>query len=121
MAERKIMTKAIFTKELLAENNKAMTPDNYVILKSRLWNVGTLPESKMPIKGLVVLYNKKISFLFPDIALTITIKHGALFNLIDTMFETIFLFSEKVEHPWGKPSSSQEQIPQQATEEDIYY
>jgi hypothetical protein len=87
--------------------------------------IRTLPEEKLPMKGLFVLYNDKISFLFPDIKLTITIKHGALFHLIDTMFETIFAFAEKVENTWdafvGKIEKKKETKPQKATEEDIYY
>ena len=126
MTKRKILTKAIFTQELLAETNRGITPDNYETLKSRKWDVRTLPEDKLPMRGLFVIYNKKISFLFPDIALTITIKHNALFHLIDTMFETIFAFSQKVEQPWdefvGKTEKKEDKTkPQKATEEDIYY
>lgn len=124
MAERKIMTKAIFSKELLADINKSITPENYQLLASRAWDIRTLPETSMPIKGLVCLYNKKISFLFPEVALTITIKHAALFHLLDTMFETIFSFAEEADNPWGKTSkkdSPAKQVPQKATEEDLYY
>lgn len=100
VAERKIVTKAIFTKELFADIHQAITPENYAILKRRMWNIRTLPENILPIKNMVLLYNNKLSFLFPEISLTITIKHPALFNLLDTMFETIFTFGERVENPW---------------------
>lgn len=124
MAERKIMTKAIFTQELLSDINKTITPENYNILGGRMWNIRTLPEERMPINGLVLLYNNKLSFLFPDVALTITIKHSALFHLLDTMFETIFSFAQMAENPWGKENkkcSPTKQVPQKATEEDLYY
>ncbi|MFA7319019.1 MAG: helix-turn-helix domain-containing protein [Parcubacteria group bacterium] len=101
VAERKILTKAIFTEEILFDIKKSITPENYRILSDRMWNIRTLPEANLPIKGLVVLYNNKISFLFPDVALTITIRHPALFRLIDTLFETIFTFAKKAENPWG--------------------
>lgn len=101
MAERKIITKAIFTKELLADVNKSITPQNFNLIKKRMWNIRTLPEDLIPIKNLVLLYNKKLSFLFPEISLTITIKHPALFNLVDILFETIFNFAEKIDNPWG--------------------
>lgn len=101
MLERKILTKAIFTKELLSDINKSITPENYQVLAGRMWDIRTLPETSMPIKGLVLLYNNKLSFLFPNVALTITIKHSALFHLLDTMFETIFSFAEKTEDPWN--------------------
>jgi len=100
MAERRILTKAIFTKELLSDIEGSIKPENYDILGKRMWDIRALPEKSMPIKSLVVLYNKKISFLFPEISLTITIRHSALFNLIDTLFEMIFSFAEKVESPW---------------------
>ena len=125
MIERKIVTKAIFTNELMSDIGGSITPENYNILGDRLWNIRTLPEAKMPIKGLVLLYNEKLSFLFPEIALTITIKHSALFHLLDTMFETIFSFAEPAENPWGKKGAKKDsptnQVPQKATEEDLYY
>lgn len=102
LAERKIVTKAIFTKELFADINQSIAPENYALLQKRMWNIRALPESTLPIKNLVILYNDKLSFLFPEISLTITIKHAALFNLIDTLFETIFTFAEKIENPWGQ-------------------
>jgi len=102
LAERKIITKAIFTKELFADINQSIVPENYALLQKRMWNIRALPEATLPIKNLVILYNDKLSFLFPEISLTITIKHSALFNLIDTLFETIFTFAEKIENPWGQ-------------------
>lgn len=125
MAERKIMTKAIFTQELLSDIHESVTPENYSILGDRMWDIRTLPEISMPIKGLVLLYNGKLSFLFPEVALTITVKHSALFHLLDTMFETIFSFAQVAENPWqksgAKKSPREQQKPQKATEEDLYY
>ncbi len=124
MSKKKIVTKAIFTKEIMDDINKSITPENYNILGDRLWDIRTLPEASIPIKGLVLLYNNKLSFLFPEVALTITIKHSALFHLLDTMFETIFSFAQTAENPWGKQSkkdSPTKQVPQKATEEDLYY
>ena len=77
-------------------------PENYAVLGNRMWDIRTLPEKNMPLKGLVILYNSKLSFLFPDVALTITIKHPAIFGIIDTLFETIFNFAEKTSSPWAK-------------------
>jgi len=100
MAERDIITKAIFTKELLSDISKSITPKNYSILKKRKWNIRTIFEDALPIKNLILLYNKKLSFMFPELSMTITIKHPALFHVIDTLFETIFSFAETVENPW---------------------
>lgn len=121
MVERKIITKAIFTDELLSDINSSITPENYGILKNRKWNVRKISASALPIKNFVLLYNNKLSFMFPEISLTITIRHIALFNLFDTLFETIFSFSEQVDNPWGKPPTANKQTPQKATEEDLYY
>lgn len=100
MAERKILTKAIFTREIFADINKSITPENYKLLNDRMWDIRTMDGARLPIKNLVILYNNKLSFLFPEISLTITIKHAALFGLIDTLFETIFSFGDRVENPW---------------------
>ena len=63
--------------------------------------------------------------MFPEISMTITIRHAALYYVLDTLFETIFNLAEKVENPWGKPDEKEMQSsnkkPQKATEEDIYY
>ena len=125
IVERKIVTKAIFTKEILSDINKSITPENYSIVKKRMWNIRALPEDVLPIKNLVVLYNDKISFMFPEISMTITIRHAALYYVFDTLFETIFNFAEKVENPWGNKDRNDKsemlQKPQKATEEDLYY
>jgi sugar-specific transcriptional regulator TrmB len=125
MAERKIITKGIYTKELLSDINKSITPENYNLVQKRLWDMHTLPESALPIKNLVVLYNNKISFMFPEISMTITIRHSALYYVFDTLFETIFNLSEKIENPWGGKDKNNKsemlQKPQKATEEDLYY
>lgn len=100
MIKQRIVTKAVFTTELLLDLKQSVTPENYRIFGKRLWDIRVIPEEKMPMKGLVLIYGQKISFLFPETALTITIRHAALFHLIDTMFETIFAFGERVESPW---------------------
>lgn len=126
MTERKILTKAIFTSELLSDISKSVTPENYSILKKRRWDVHVIPEDLLPIKNFILLYNGKLSFMFPEISMTITINHAGLYYVIDTLFETIFSFTEKVENPWdykggGSENVSKIQKPQKATEEDIYY
>jgi hypothetical protein len=126
MNERKILTKAIFTKGLLSDVKKSVTPQNFDVLKGRKWDIRTIDEEKLPMKGLVVLYNKKLSFLLPDVALTITIKHAGIFHLVDMLFEGLFSFAEQAENPWEKfvganKEMSDKQKPQKATEEEIYY
>lgn len=101
IAKRNILTKAIFTEELMVSAKKSLTPQNYNLVKKRMWNIRTLPESSLPIHNLIILYNHKISFLFPEISLTITIKHRELFKLIDTLFETVFMFAKNSSDPWG--------------------
>lgn len=115
MRQRKILTKAIFTEELLLDINKSITPENYAVLKQRRWNIRTIPEKALPIQNFVVLYNKKLSFMFPEISMTLTIRHPLLYHIFDTMFETIFSFCKPVDNPWDSMR------PQKATEEDIYY
>jgi len=102
IVERKILTKAIFTEELVAQINKSLTQENYSLVQKRMWDIHVLPEEKLSIKNLILLYNDKVSFLFPEISLTITIKHKTLFGIIDTLFETIFGLAHKVDNPWGQ-------------------
>ena len=100
--EKKILTRAIFTEELVAQINRAINKENYSIVQKRMWDIHVLPEEKLSIKNLILLYNDKVSFLFPEISLTITIKHKTLFGIINTLFETIFGLAHKVDNPWGK-------------------
>jgi len=100
--ERKILTKGIFTEELFTQVSKTTNAENFSLMGKRMWDIHTLPEEKLSIKNLILLYNDKVSFLFPEISLTITIKHKALFGIIDTLFETIFGLAQKVDNPWGQ-------------------
>lgn len=105
MTERQITTKAIFTQELLSSINKSITPKNYEILKKRKWDIHTISENKLPIKNFVVLYNNKLSFMFPEISMTITIRHSMLFHVVNTLFETIFLLTQPATDPWNSKRS----------------
>ena len=102
IVERNILTKAIFTEELVAQINKSLTQENYSLVQKRMWDIHVLPEEKMGIKNLILIYNNKTSFLFPEISLTITIRHKTLTFLINTLFETIFGLAHKVDNPWGE-------------------
>jgi sugar-specific transcriptional regulator TrmB len=101
IVNKKLLTKAIFTREMLENVNQSMTPKNYKIVKKRMWNIRTLSEEQIPLKNLVMLYNNKCAFLFPETSLVITIKHKGIYDILDTLFETVFSFSEKIIDPWG--------------------
>jgi len=86
----------------VAQINRAINKENYSIVQKRMWDIHVLPERKTSIKNLILLYNDKVSFLFPEISLTITIKHKTLFGINQHPFETIFGLAHKIDNPWGK-------------------
>jgi len=100
LVKKKIIAKALFSSELLADAKTYMTKANYNALSERMWNLRVLPEDKMPIDNLILSYGNKVAFLTPDRKLTVVIKESSIVNMINVMFEIIFGFAEKVEMPW---------------------
>jgi hypothetical protein len=103
IAERKIMTKALFTEETLLIPAKHLGKKAMQLIGQRIWNIHTLPEEKFPLKYLFFIYGNRVAILFPKNALVIKIQHDAISELFKVMFNTLYDFGRPVVNPW-KPT-----------------
>lgn len=97
MVEKKIETKAIFTEESLSVPSYELSPENLRLDKSRIWHIRSLPQSILPLQNLALIYGNRVSFLFPEVSLVLTIRHHGLVLVIEAMFDALFNFGKKVE------------------------
>jgi len=99
--QKKIITKALFTTELISNIKNQTTPSSYNKISERMWNMKSLEEDQLSVDNLILLYSSKVAFLTPDNSLVVIIQHKSIVNMINVLFETIFDFAEKVKSPWG--------------------
>ncbi|MFW0838041.1 MAG: helix-turn-helix domain-containing protein [Candidatus Komeilibacteria bacterium] len=98
--QKRIITKALFTNELINTVRKQMSHSSYKKFSDRMWNMRLLKENQLPVDNLILLYNSKVAFLTPDNSLVVIIQHKNIVNMINVLFETIFGFADAVENPW---------------------
>ncbi len=97
LIERKITARGIFTEEALQIARRDMGKDSFELLSKRLQETKTLPQNILSIKNLAMAYNDKVSFLFPDTALVLTIKNKKLNEFFTAMFDGLFYIANPVE------------------------
>ena len=102
IVEKNILTNALFTKEMLEDIEKNITPQNYELISKRLWRIHSLPEKSLPVNNLILIYSDKVAFLTPDNMLAIIIKHKSVTNILSALFDTIFNLTEPAKAPWSK-------------------
>lgn len=95
-AERKIITRAVFTEESIDILNKELTDKNFATLRTRIWQLKSLPASLLPFQQLMFMYGEKTAFMFPESSLVMTIKHKDIAEAMLAMFEGLFNFSKDV-------------------------
>lgn len=101
IADRKILTRAIFTRESIELPVKGLSLENKRLLQSRLWDLRSLPESSMPLEHLVMIYGNKAAFFLPEMKLLFTLEHVGIVGILKAMFETIRRFAKPVDGGWN--------------------
>ncbi len=89
IVDRKILTRAVFTEESMMLPRRNFSDENKKLLRSRLWDLRTLPESSMPLDHLLMMYGDKAVFFIPSSKLLFTIGHSGIVGILKAMFETI--------------------------------
>jgi sugar-specific transcriptional regulator TrmB len=102
IVERKIMTKALFTDEVISIPNNHLSKSALKLIGQRVWNIHTLPEDKFPLKDLFFIYGNRVAILFPKEKLVIKIQHDAIAALFKVMFNTLYEFGKPIANPWVK-------------------
>ncbi|MFA6429485.1 MAG: helix-turn-helix domain-containing protein [Patescibacteria group bacterium] len=100
MAERRIITKGIFTDESLRIPKTDLPQESRAALGGRIFHLHTLPEASLPFEQLLCIYGDKVAFLFPEQALIITMKHHGIAQSLVALFEGLWLFAKPVPQAW---------------------
>ena len=103
IAERKILTKIIFTEEALAVSppQQSLSAENMKLVHQRLWDLRILPESALPLQCLVIIYGNKAAFLLPEVKLVVTIAHAGIVGALRATFDALFSFAKKRVPAWS--------------------
>lgn len=100
IVDRKITTIGIFTNESMATPQQLLSPENYEYLSKRKWNLSLIPESVLKMQKLMFIYQNKVTFVFPETALVMTITHQGIADLLGATFDALHSFGEKVAPTW---------------------
>ncbi len=98
--DKKIETKALFTKEMLRLPGAAFPKKTVDMFKQRIWHIRSTSESNLPFQDLIFIYGNSTSFLFPQSSLVVTIKHRGITDALTVMFDTLYLFADPEKTPW---------------------
>lgn len=101
LIDKKIETKGIFTEESLSVPSLELSPENLRLTRQRIWHLKSLPRQTLPLENLALIYGNRVSFLFPDTALVLTIRHQGLADIMAGMFDALFVYAKKVERVWA--------------------
>lgn len=104
LVERKIITRALFTEELISIPQKKLSEENLKLIQSRAWDLCTLPENIFPLQQLLFLYGNKAAFLFPETQLVVTLSHKGIVDVLRSTFDALSVFAKRVSQPWNNPS-----------------
>lgn len=99
LKERRIKTKAIFTKEALEIPSRALSPENRALLQARQWDIRVIGEGLLPFQNMLFLYGDKAAFLFPGTSLVVTLKHQEIAQSLQIMFDGLFTMGMQRETP----------------------
>ncbi len=102
MVDRRILTRAVFTRESMAIPSKGLSEENKRLLRSRLWDLRSLPESALPLEHLMMIYGNKAAFLIPETKLLFTLEHGGIVGILRSLFESIHSFAKTIDGGWEK-------------------
>ncbi|MDQ7815343.1 MAG: helix-turn-helix domain-containing protein [Patescibacteria group bacterium] len=100
------IAKNIGSKALVTESTQRMTPqkftrENELLLRKRVWNMRTVPDSVMPFQELMLICGDKVLFLFADIDLVMIIQHESIAGMLALMFDGLYIQGKPVAHAWA--------------------
>ncbi len=85
-----ILTKALFSEELIIDAEKSFPTKLKNIGGKRLWDIKILPEETFDTATLIFIYKNRIAFLTPDNLLTIKIIDQNINNIVTKLFDLVF-------------------------------
>ncbi|MDD5671322.1 MAG: helix-turn-helix domain-containing protein [Candidatus Omnitrophica bacterium] len=100
IVERKILTRAVFTKESMEIPRRYLTEENKKIFRARRWELRSLPEATLPFEHLMMIYGDKAAFYIAESKLLFTLKHPGIVGMLRVMFDTIHKIAQPVQGGW---------------------
>lgn len=88
--DRKIMTRAIFTDEMIDTAHEQMDKNTYEIFKQRNWQLRSIKEERFGFEEMMI-HQDKVSFFLTDISLMLQIKHKRIARAMISMFDALWL------------------------------
>ena len=90
MNERKILTREIFTTEVVDSVIEHMEATVYELYKNRRWQLRTVEEKRFPFEE-VMIFGNKVSFLLTDLKIIIYIHHQGIAQSMTSIFDALWL------------------------------
>ncbi len=100
LIDRKIVARSVYTEEVMQIPRRDMSKETFALLNKRIQETKVLPQNILSIKNLALIYGDKVSFLFPDTALVLTIKNKKVSDFFQAMFDGLFYVANSVEKNW---------------------
>jgi len=100
IVERKIHTKALFTKSSFALPQAKLAKRNIDLVRKRSWTVRSISDELLPMQKMIVFYGNKMAILFPDTQLVVIIQHESITKQFSMMFDALFEQGRPVERAW---------------------
>lgn len=88
--DRKIVTRAIFTDDLINTAGEQMNKENYEIFKQRLWQIRAVNPERFDFEEMFI-HQDKVSFFLTDVGLILQIQHKRIARALTSIFDALWL------------------------------
>lgn len=88
--DRKIMTRAIFTDEMIDTLHEKMDKPTYELFKKRNWQLRSSPEENFEYEEMMI-HQDKVTFLLTDVSIIVRIQHKRIAKALTSMFDALWL------------------------------
>ncbi|MFH0819079.1 MAG: helix-turn-helix domain-containing protein [Patescibacteria group bacterium] len=88
--DRKIMTRAIFTDNMINDAHKEMKPETYELFKQRNWQLRVVNPERFNFEEMMI-HQDKVTFLLTDVNLVLRIQHKRIVKALMAIFDALWL------------------------------
>lgn len=90
MIERKIMTRAIFTQDMIQTAKKYMDEETYALFKKRNWQLRSVEPEKFDFEEMMI-HQDKVTYLLTDVGIMVRIQHKRIAQAMIAMFDALWI------------------------------
>ena len=96
--DRQIMTRAIFTNEMIDSTYKQMNPETYKLFKQRNWQLRAVNPDRFDFEEMMI-HQDKVTFLLTDIGIVLRIQHKRIAKALTAVFDALWLTGKPKKFP----------------------